>query len=100
MNFKKYPKQDEVAEFDIGNGKVQAIEVTKENREHLVEAAMMMYCDEPCRICGKRIVKSDLDELVFAGYSLNNEARSAHGECWNLYPSTETDGARPEWVYQ
>lgn len=43
---------------------------------------LMMYANEPCRICGELIQPKDLSELVFAGYSKNNVSRSAHGKCW------------------
>ena len=39
------------------------------------------YSPEPCRICGKPI--GDDENAVYAGYSLESKARSAHGACWN-----------------
>lgn len=63
------------------------------SRQHLVDVAMAMYVNEPCRICGKSIEPSDLDELVFAGYSTGNKSRSAHAECW------KQNKPKSEWAY-
>lgn len=43
---------------------------------------LLAYVNEPCRVCGKMIEPSDLDDLVYAGYSVCNKSRSAHGDCW------------------
>lgn len=63
------------------------------NNKHLVDLAMSFYVDEPCRICGKMIKKEDLHDLVYAGYSLENKARSAHGDCW------AKNIPQDKWVY-
>lgn len=54
--------------------------------------AMLMYTNEPCRICGVLITRADLPDLVFAGYSKENDARAAHGVCWQArgHESPET----------
>lgn len=77
MNFKKLPKHDEVEQI----GDFQLIKVTDENRDSVVEAALKMYENEPCRICGELI--ADARACVYAGYSHDNKSRSAHKTCWN-----------------
>ncbi len=73
-DWKKFPKQEEVEQ--IGN--IQIVEITDENREHLLEVALSMYANEPCRICGELITLEDVHgNAVYAGYSLNNKARSS-----------------------
>ena len=53
-------------------------------RETAAKIAAMMYADEPCRICGENITTNDLKNgAVFAGYSKDNAARSAHKQCWD-----------------
>lgn len=47
-----------------------------------VSNALAFYADEPCRICGELIKRPDLHDAVYAGYSQDNKARAAHGECW------------------
>ena len=64
-----------------------------DDKKHLVDLAMSFYVDEPCRICGVLIKPEDLKELVYASYSKDNEARSAHGKCWQLNKPKE------EWAY-
>ena len=49
-----------------------------------------MYLGEPCRICGETI--EDIDGVVFAGYSKDSMARSAHGECWREHGEDEHGG--------
>jgi hypothetical protein len=49
----------------------------------LVNIALGMYANEPCRICGKLIEVSDLKDAVFAGYSQDSTSRSAHKACWD-----------------
>lgn len=100
MNFEKYPKQEDVNEFQFGNNKIQVVNVTEENIDHLVKATIMMYINEPCRICGKMITEKDIPTMVWAGYSSNNDARSAHGICWEKYPSEDGETPHPIWVYQ
>lgn len=60
----------------------------------IVDFLIGFYLNEPCRICGKYLIKSDAPTIVWAGYSKNNEARSAHGKCWN------ENKPEIEWVYQ
>lgn len=59
---------------------IEIIELDGVNREDAARVALAMYAGEPCRICGKTIVREDLHEIVFAGYGKNG--RSAHGDCW------------------
>ena len=50
------------------------------SRKTAVKIVSAMYLDEPCRICGEII--TDLAGVVWAGYSKDSKARSAHGTCW------------------
>ena len=91
MNFKRLPRHSEVEQ--IGN--MQIVTITDENREHVIEKALSMYENEPCRICGEMITNAR--QAVYAGYS--GIARSAHKVCWNsnkpkylwTYPIDDTD---------
>jgi hypothetical protein len=69
-----------------------ALRILAEKSE-VLDAVMMMYTNEPCRICGKMITRDDLRGLVFAGYSQGNVSRAAHGECWNKGIS------KSKWTY-
>lgn len=62
------------------------------SKEDALRLALSMYENEPCRICGKNIV--DASVCVFAGYSKDNAARSAHQACWD-----KNIPAR-EWAHQ
>jgi len=64
-----------------------------DDRQYLIDLAMSFYVDEPCRICGKLIQPDDLHGLIFAGYSKDNKARSAYGECWRK------EVPKSEWTY-
>jgi hypothetical protein len=83
INILKLPKVDDVKEIDMGDYQLQIVNITEENRGAVLDAVMMMYTNEPCRICGKMITRDDLKKLVFAGYSKGNVSRAAHGECWD-----------------
>jgi len=52
-------------------------------RARLAEIVLSMYMDEPCRICGRNILREDLETIVFAGYSDDNTSRAAHKRCWD-----------------
>lgn len=79
----KLPRQKDVVTIPLANHDIQVVtEVNYENREYLTQVALSMYTKEPCRICGVLITDQDLSELVFAGYSKHNQARAAHGVCW------------------
>lgn len=52
---------------------------------------LAMYEGEPCRICGENI--TDATKAVYAGYSVDNKARSAHKSCWDNQPP------KKEWAY-
>lgn len=65
----------------------------EKSHQILVDLVMSFYVGEPCRICGMLITKDDLNKLVYAGYSKNNQARSAHGKCW------QENKPKSEWVY-
>ena len=60
------------------------------SEESLKALCLSMYIDEPCRICGKPIRKKDVDTAVYAGYSNNNKARSAHDACWEKHQHDKT----------
>lgn len=62
------------------------------SRKDAVKLILAQYEDEPCRICGETI--TDASKCVYAGYSKDNKARSAHKTCWdkNLPES--------QWVHQ
>jgi hypothetical protein len=81
MNFRKLPKQEEVEEIQAGNMSIRIIENTPENHEHVMDAILKMYENEPCRICGELI--DDARKAVYAGYSKDSKSRSAHKACWN-----------------
>ncbi len=52
-------------------------------RKDAVRIALAMY-EEPCRICGIELTMKDLKAgAVFAGYSKDSQARSAHKKCWD-----------------
>ena len=53
-----------------------------------------IYSPEPCRICGEPI--GDDGNVVYAGYSLESKARSAHGACWNASKDEKSNWAYPE----
>jgi len=44
-----------------------------------------MVCDEPCRICGGKVMWED---QVWAGWSSCNTTRLAHKQCWNSLPGS------------
>ena len=61
----------------------------------LIDWAVIMYANEPCRICGELLTPEDiLDDAVFVGYSKDNKSRSAHKECWEKNVPIE------QWKYQ
>jgi hypothetical protein len=53
------------------------------NKEIAARIALLVYANEPCRICGELITTGHLDTAVFAGYSKDGKSRSAHKECWD-----------------
>lgn len=49
----------------------------------LLDMALSMYANEPCRICGIVLSLDDVKTgAVFAGYSQDNTSRAAHKRCW------------------
>lgn len=63
---------------------VKMFELNDKNREMARNLAAAMYTGEPCRICGENITMEDLENgAVFAGYSADEKARSAHKHCWD-----------------
>lgn len=45
--------------------------------------ALLMYANEPCRICGRSISVDEVRDAVFAGYSDRFPgSRAAHKRCW------------------
>jgi hypothetical protein len=71
--------------------RVAIVEITDENRSALAEVAISMYVGEPCRICGKPITRDG--GIIFAGYSVDNKARSAHKKCWH------SNTPKSQWAY-
>ena len=52
--------------------------------EQFIDLAIIMYADEPCRICGQTLTLEDIKAgAVFAGYSADRASRSAHKHCWD-----------------
>lgn len=51
------------------------------SKDQALKIALSMYENEPCRICGEIITDASL--CVYAGYSSDNSARSAHEACWD-----------------
>ena len=100
MNELNFPLDKDVTRIPIEDGVIHAVTITEGNHSYLVNLALSMYTNEPCRICGTTITKDDLDLLVFAGYSQDDMARAAHGHCWERYPSLDKKTPRPEWVHQ
>jgi hypothetical protein len=70
------------------------------DKNDAVEIAILMYANEPCRICGRNMTPEDVKTAVFAGYSKNDEARTAHRECRNKLPPPEPGVPHPQWFYQ
>lgn len=52
--------------------------------EQVVDIALSMYADEPCRICRRNIDEADVRGAVFTGYCEvdGRTSRSSHGQCW------------------
>lgn len=94
------PKDEDVTTVDLGSHQVQVVTITPENKKHLVRLAASMYANEPCRICGAMLTMDDINNgAVFAGYSSDNAARSAHKACWQRSPGV--DGKpNADWVHQ
>jgi hypothetical protein len=60
--------------------------------QRAIGMALLMYADEPCRICGKLLSLEDVkDGAVFAGYADDNLSRSAHRRCWEGMVSVARD---------
>lgn len=80
-NFKKLSKVDDVERFQLGDLEISLVSVTEGSQNYLLEVALSMNEDEPCRICGELI--KDAKAVVWAGYSDDNKSRSAHKSCWD-----------------
>jgi hypothetical protein len=61
------------------------------SKDDAVKIALSMYENEPCRICGELI--TDARKAVYAGYSADSKARSAHKTCWDKRIP------KPQWAY-
>lgn len=95
------PKAEDVTTINIGSRQLHVTNVTDENRSYLLNIALSMYTNEPCRICGELLTMEDMrNGAVFAGYSSDNAARAAHGECWRRYPGDSAGTPRTEWRHQ
>lgn len=94
------PRTDDVTQIQAGDHQVNVVTITPENKKYLLQVALSMYAGEPCRICGGTLTMDDLrNGAVFAGYSADNAARSAHKECWQRSPGI--DGKpNPDWIHQ
>ena len=67
-----------------------AIQETGKKGKKLIDLPVMMYANEPCRVCGEILTPEDiLDDAVFVGYSKGNKSRSAHKKCWEKNVPTE-----------
>ena len=80
-NFKKLPKQDEVEDFDLGNMKASLIELTDENREHVLEVVISMYIGETCIFCLQQF--QTIEDVKGSVYAPWEKGRIAHKACWN-----------------
>ena len=93
------PKDEDVTTFDFGDRTAQLVTITPENAAHLARIALSMYTGEPCRICGAMLTMEDMENgAVFAGYSIDNAACSAHKECWQRSPMVDGKPGR-DWVH-
>jgi hypothetical protein len=81
MNFKKLPKQEEVTEIDLGQLKASIVELTDENRPHVLEAVLSMYMDDECMYCHRNFSYEEVKKSVRA-YE-NPYGRIVHKECWD-----------------
>lgn len=61
------------------------------SKENAKREILSTYEGEPCRICGEKI--TDATYAVYAGYSADCKARSAHIVCW--YKNIP----KSEWAY-
>jgi hypothetical protein len=86
-------------EIIVGNAEegIFVCEITNENRRNLAHIALMMYADEPCRICGEAITKTDVYDAVFVGCSRDGKSRAAHKLCWQEKTDHKPDA---DWVHQ
>ena len=73
---------------------------SEELHQALVNLALSFYADEPCRICGKTIIWDEIKDAVWAGYSADNMARSAHGACFERCPWHGEGPVPDEWVHK
>lgn len=48
----------------------------------IVDLALSMYANEPCRICGKTISPLDVADAVYVGYNEDCTSRAAHKRCF------------------
>ena len=70
------------ADFEVAKGRAR-------------EIAIGMYVGEPCRVCGLPILRQHIEEgAVFAGYSSDSKARSAHAFCW------KAEIPQSEWAHR
>jgi hypothetical protein len=81
MNFKKLPKQEEVTDFDLGGLKASVVELTDENRPHVLEAVLSMYMDDKCMYCRRNFSYEEVKKSVVAHE--NPYGRIVHKECWD-----------------
>ena len=78
----KLPKQENVTEFEIPDGRVAVVRVTPESKDAIVEMAMSMYLGEQCKYCLRAFeTLDDLRTAVYAGY--HEHGRVACKLCWD-----------------
>lgn len=82
MNELCLPRQEEVQEFNVGDGRVvKVIELTDENRPAILKAALMMYLDDECMYCHRNFTEEELETAIWA--HPNEFGRIVHKECWD-----------------
>lgn len=81
------PRAEDVTTIPAGDHTINVVTVTPENADYLVQVALSMYTNEPCRICGAMLTLDDVNNgAVYAGYSQDSAARAAHKSCWQRSP--------------
>lgn len=79
-DFRKLPKVDEVEEFSLGDMKASVIELTDENREHVLEVVLSMYLGEQCQYCLGRF--ETIPEVKASVWAPWEHGRIAHKPCY------------------
>lgn len=86
MDFKKYPKVEDVDRIEFGGGReVSVIKLTDENRQYALELALSMYLGEQCQFCLRTF--DTLDDLKGSVWAPWEHGRIAHQKCWDNRPA-------------